>query len=162
MAITNIPNIHELLRLDTIRVSMPGGSKHEVLHAMVDIIADDPSVRDVEAVRAAVIEREAVMSTGVGKGLGLPHAKTSAVRSTVAALAITDTPVDFGAIDNEPVRLIFLLVGTEDARSEHIKILSRISRLLNRDSFRQRLLKATSAKEVLKAFAEVETQLVGG
>lgn len=162
MSVSTIPHIHTLLRPETIRVGMPGGSKQEVIEAMVNILADDPSVRDLEAIRAAVLERETVMSTGVGKGLGLPHAKTPAVRATVAALAITNTPVEFGAIDNEPVRLIFLLVGTETARSQHIKILSRISRLLNRDAFRQRLLQATSAKEVLHAFAEVETQLVGG
>ncbi|HMB92478.1 MAG TPA: PTS sugar transporter subunit IIA [Rhodothermales bacterium] len=162
MSVNTIPHIHALLKPETIRVGMPGGTKREVIDAVVDLIAEHPSVRDVEAVRAAVLEREKVMSTGVGKGLGLPHAKTPAVRSTVAALAITDTPVDFGAIDNEPVRLIFLLVGTEAARSQHIKILSRISRLLNRDPFRQRLLKATSAEEVQKAFADVESELVGG
>ena len=159
---TSIPQIHELLTPETIRVGLPGGTKREVLQAMVDIVAAHPAVRDAEAVRAAVFEREEVMSTGVGKGLGLPHAKTPAVQTTVAALAITSTPVDFGAIDNEPVRLIFLLVGTESARSQHIKILSRISRLLNRDSFRQRLLKATSAAEVVALFEEGETQLVGG
>jgi PTS system fructose-specific IIA component len=162
MSVITFPYIHALLSADTIRVGMPGGAKREVIDAMVDIIADDPAVRDVEAVRAAVFEREAIMSTGVGKGLGLPHAKTPAVRTTVAALAITDTPVDFGAIDNEPVRLIFLLVGTEAAKSNHIKILSRISRLLNRDSFRQRLLKAQSAAEVLSIFEEGETRLIGG
>jgi PTS system fructose-specific IIA component len=162
MQLSTIPYIHELLTTKTIRVGLPGGTKREVLNAMVDIIENHPAIRDAEAVRTAVFEREEVMSTGVGKGLGLPHAKTSAVRNTVAALAITQTPVDFGAIDNEPVRLIFMLVGTEAAKSNHIKILSRISRLLNRDPFRQRLLKAQSAAEVLALFEEGETQLIGG
>jgi PTS system fructose-specific IIA component len=161
MLSSSIPYIHELLSAAFIRVELPGTSKQDILDHMIEIIADHPSVQDPVAIRAAVLEREEVMSTGVGKGLGLPHAKTAAVGATVAAFAITANPVEFGAIDNEPVRLVFLLVGTEQAKSEHIKILSRISRLLNRDAFRHRLLKAKSAQEVLTAFEEGETQLVG-
>ncbi len=78
---------------------------------------------------------------------------------TIAAFAITADPVDFGAIDDEKVRLVFLLVGTEASKSEHIKILSRISRLLNRDAFRERLLQARDAEDVLTLLEEGEMQL---
>jgi mannitol/fructose-specific phosphotransferase system IIA component (Ntr-type) len=67
--------------------------------------------------------------------------------------------VEFDSIDNAPVRLIFLLVGTDAAKSQHIKLLSRISRLMNRDAFRDRLLKARSPEEVLSLFEEGESEL---
>lgn len=131
-----------------------------MLDNLVRLLERQPQVRDLEEVRRAVRARESVMSTGVGKRLALPHAKTSAVTDTVAAFAITEKPVEFGAIDNEPVRLLFLLVGTEEAKSTHIKLLSRVSRLMNRDAFRERLLRAPSPEIVLKLFEEGETELI--
>ena len=154
-----IPQPHLLLTTDTIRVGLPGATKDAVINALLDVIETHPAINDPEAVRKAVFAREAMMSTGVGKGLGLPHAKTLAVNKTVAAFAITAEPVEFGSIDDEPVRLLFLLVGTEAAKSEHIKILSRISRLLNRDAFRKRLVAAKDAKEVLALLEQGEMEL---
>jgi len=154
-----VPPPHQLLSVDTIRVRLPGRTKDAVINALVDVVASHPAVTDPETMRRAVFTREEMMSTGVGKGLALPHGKTPAVRDTVAAFAITEAPVDFGAIDDQPVRMLFLLVGTEDAKSEHIKILSRISRLLNRDAFRERLLQARNAEEVLALLEEGELAL---
>lgn len=154
--------IHQLLRPETVRVGLPGGTKEDVINNLVDLLAGHEAVRDLEAVRAAVFEREAVMSTGVGKALGLPHAKTPAVTENVAAFAVTQQPVPFGAIDGKPVRLLFLLVGTETAKSQHIKILSRISRLMNRDAFRERLLQTGGPDLILRLFEEGEAQLFEG
>jgi len=159
MQTTSILHPHQFLTADTVRVGLPGRTKDDVINALLDVVATHPAVIDPEAMRRAVFEREQMMSTGVGKSLGLPHAKTAAVTETIAAFAITADPVDFGAIDDQKVRLVFLLVGTEAAKSEHIKILSRISRLLNRDAFRERLLQARDAEEVLALLEEGELQL---
>jgi fructose-specific phosphotransferase system IIA component len=160
MQTTGTTQLYQLLTPETIRVGLPGRRKDEVIDALVDLLAELPAVRDAERVRTAVFEREQVMSTGVGKGLALPHAKTPAVTETVAAFAVTQEPVEFGAIDTQPVRLIFLLVGPETAKSQHIKLLSRISRLMNRDAFRKRLLEATDAQQVLDIFEAGESQLL--
>lgn len=146
--------IYELLTPDSVRVGLAADDKTDVLNAVVDMLAGHPAVSDLEGVREAVFQREAVMSTGVGKGLALPHAKTPAVTSTVAAFATLSKPVPFDAIDDEPVQLVFLLLGTEEARSLHIKILSRISRLMNRGPLRDKLLRADSAANVLSIFQE--------
>lgn len=159
MSTFSVLEIHQLLTPATVQVGLPGETKDEVINNLIDLLAGHPVIRSLEEVRSAVFEREAVMSTGVGKGLGLPHAKTSAVTENVAAFAVTREPVPFGAIDGKPVRLLFLLVGSETAKSQHIKILSRISRLMNRDAFRERLLQATTPEEVLRIFEEGEAQL---
>jgi mannitol/fructose-specific phosphotransferase system IIA component (Ntr-type) len=101
------------------------------------------------------------MSTGVGKGLGLPHAKPSAATETVAAFATTAEPVDFGAIDDEPIRLLLLLVGPEEHKSQHVKILGRISRLVSRDSLRERLIAAPDPQTVIDVLREGEAELRG-
>lgn len=157
---TTSTHIHQLLSPRTIRVGLRGETKHELIDALVDLLRDRPEVLDLARVREAVHEREERLSTGVGKGLALPHAKTPAVDDTVAAFAVTEAPAGFEAVDDQPVRLLFLLVGTEGARSQHVKLLSRISRLMNRDELRTRLLKAQDAQDVLQAFRDAEAQLL--
>lgn len=152
--------IHRLLTPELVRVDLPGRTKREVLDNLIDLLDGQPQVRDLTEIRQAVMDREKVMSTGVGKGLALPHAKTPAVTDTVAAFAICRHAVDFGAIDNQPVQILFLLVGTEEAKSAHIKLLSRVSRLMNRDSFRGQLLHATSSNEVMELFEQGEAELI--
>ena len=154
--------LHKLLTSETIRVDLDVSSKEEVLNHLIGLLADHPAVEDIAQVREAVFRREDMMSTGVGKGIALPHAKTPSVQSSVAAFAISQEPIDFEAIDDKPVRLFFLLIGNEEARSKHIKILSRISRLLNQDAFRERLLQADTVEEVLSIFEQGDVQLVEG
>lgn len=162
MPATRVLEIHDLLSPDTVRVSLSGTSKEEVLDSVIDLLDGHPGVRDLKAVREAIHARERMMSTGVGKGLALPHAKTPAVDESVAAFAVTKESIDFGSIDNVPVRLIFLLVGTEIAKSEHIKILSRVSRLMNRERFRERLLAVDRPEDVLAVFKSGEGDLLSG
>lgn len=152
-------DIHQLLRPSTVRIGLPGATKEEVINELVDLLEGHDAVSSIETVREAVFEREQVMSTGVGKMLGLPHAKTDAARETVAAFATTAEPIDFGAIDDEPVRLLFLLVGPEADKSRHIKILGRISRLVSRDAVREALLEVESPEEVITILKEGEAKL---
>ncbi|MDZ4700054.1 MAG: PTS sugar transporter subunit IIA [Rhodothermales bacterium] len=151
--------IAQLLTSKTVRVQLPGSTKAEVLKHLLELLEDDPRIGDFERVREAVLVREALMSTGVGKGLALPHARTSAVDEIVAAFATSAHPVPFDAIDGEPVQLYFLLVGPENARSEHIKTMSRVSRLMNEAAFREQLLAAKSAAAIIALFEESERNL---
>ena len=123
---------------------------------LIDMVSDHPHVLDVDAVKKAVLEREAMMSTGVGKGLALPHAKTPAVGGMVGALVTTTKPVDFGALDNEPVRIVFLLLGKLDSKSLHVRILSRVSRVMNREEVRKQILAAKSAEELLAILGQYD------
>lgn len=160
MPITRFLEIHDLLSPETVRVGLAGSTKEDVLENMIELLEGHPAIADLASVREAILEREKVMSTGVGKGLALPHAKTSAVHESVAAFATTREPIEYGSIDNVPVRLIFLLVGTENAKSEHIKILSRVSRLMNREYFRERLLQVHSPEEAIDVFEAGEEDLL--
>lgn len=96
------------------------------------------------------------MSTGVGGGFAIPHGKTDGVVDLVGAIATTALPIDFESLDEQPVRIIFLLVGPESMVGPHIKILSRISRLMNREDFRNRLLAAASPSEVYELIKQEE------
>ncbi len=153
-------NISSLLSLASVAVDSPGGASADVIGRVVDLLRDDPRVTDLERLRKAVQERELQMSTGVGGGFALPHARTDAVTATVAAFAVTKDPARFEAPDDVPVRLVFLLAGPRADMSRHIRILSRVSRLVQRRDLRSRLLAETSAEGVIAAFADAETELL--
>ena len=156
---TGTVSLSDLLTPSRVRVGLPGTDKEALINGVVNLLRGAPEVRDLDGLRADVFAREAVMSTGVGKGLALPHARTRAVSDTVAAFAVTAEPVDYQALDGEPVRLVFLLCGPDEVRGTHIKLLSRISRLMNDDDFRARLRDAPDAAAVIAAFRAAEDRI---
>ena len=148
--------IVDLLSEQVIRTNLPGTSKNDVINAIIDLAASQDRVLDKEKVRKAIFEREQIMSTGVGAGFAIPHAKSDAVSDIVAAFAVTAEPIDYQSLDDQPVRIVFLLVGRENMVGPHIKLLSRISRLMNNEEFRRRLLEAATPKDVLEIFRKEE------
>jgi fructose-specific phosphotransferase system IIA component len=148
--------ISDILTEETVKTALPGDSKDEILDAMIDLIATSPKVLDKAKVREAIFEREKIMSTGVGNGFAIPHGKTDAVSDIVAGFAVTASPIDYQSLDEKPVQLVFLLVGKDSMVGPHIKLLSRISRLMNKEDFRNRLLKVRTSKELLNMFKQEE------
>lgn len=146
----------ELLKPDRVKIPLVSTTKDELLRELVEVVAQAARIRDREQVLRAVLEREEVLSTGIGNGVAIPHGKSGVVPDLVLAAGITSRGVDFDALDGKPVRLFFLLVGPEAAAGQHVKALSRISRLLRRDSFRTRLIAAESSKDFLSIIAEAE------
>jgi len=148
--------ISDILDESLVKTQLPGNSKDEIISHMIDIVATSKKVLNREKVQEAIFEREKIMSTGVGNGFAIPHGKTDAVSDIVAAFAVTAEPIDYQSLDEQPVRLVFLLVGKDSMVGPHIKLLSRISRLMNKEEFRKKLLTAASPKEVLEIFRAEE------
>ncbi|HLR32613.1 MAG TPA: PTS sugar transporter subunit IIA [Fodinibius sp.] len=149
-------NIFSLLDTETVLPNLEAKDKAEILDKLVSSLKGQVSEEEADKILEAVIERENIMSTGVGKGLAIPHAKTSAVEQTYAAFAVLKEPVEYNAVDNKPVTMIFLLVGPQSSNSLHIKMLSRISRLMNDNEFRQRLIDCLTASDIIEQFRREE------
>lgn len=148
--------ISDILNEAVVRVNLKGNSKDEIINQMIALVNNSPKIHDIEKVREAIFERERIMSTGVGNGFAIPHGKTDAVTDIVAAFAVTAEPIDYESLDEQPVRLIFLLIGKDSMVGPHIKLLSRISRLMNKEEFRTKLLHAESATQVIEIFKNEE------
>ncbi len=146
----------ELLTPDRVRVPLRAASKDALLEELVAVLRDAGAIGDAEGVLRAVRDRERVLSTGVGSGVAIPHGKSEAVPQLAMAAGLTSGPVEFDALDGEPVRLLFLLVGPDSAAGQHVKALSRISRLVRRDAFRERLIAARTPEEFVSIVAEAE------
>ncbi|HLV25053.1 MAG TPA: PTS sugar transporter subunit IIA [Gemmatimonadales bacterium] len=148
--------LSDLLTPARVRLPLSGTSKAEVLRELVEVAVPDlePSARD--AIAEAVGEREAILSTGVGDGIAIPHAKTSLVDGLVIAVGIARPPVEFDALDGNPVDLLFLLLGPESSGAAHLKALGRLSRLLRREEFRDGLRAAPDADALHRVISDAE------
>jgi fructose-specific phosphotransferase system IIA component len=148
--------IGDILTEEMVVTHLAGESKNEIIEAMIELVSHSPKVVDKQKVRDAIFEREEIMSTGVGNGFASPHGKTDAVTDIVAAFAVTAEPIDYQSLDEKPVRLVFLLVGKDNMVGPHIKLLSRISRLMNKEDFRNRLIEMKTPREILETFKKEE------
>lgn len=147
----------DVISNESIVVKFVGVSKAEIFRAMIASMAASGKITDAEEVYRVVMEREKIMSTGIGKGFALPHGKTNAVTETVGAFLTLKSPIDFQALDNQPVSCVFMLIGRENNVGTHLRLLSKISRMMNNDDFRENVLAATGKDDVYRLFEEQET-----
>jgi fructose-specific phosphotransferase system IIA component len=148
--------VSELLDEKFILTEFKSESKADIINELIDLYDGEERVLNLVDVRKCVLDREKIMSTGVGKGFAIPHGKTNSISDIIAAFGKSNKPIDYDALDGEPVHLIFLLVGKDNLVSKHIKLLSRISRLMNNDDFRKKLVIATTKEEIKMIFEEEE------
>lgn len=146
----------DLITPERIKIPLEATEKEDLLRELVEVATRSDRSEDADDVLRAVREREAVLSTGIGNGVAIPHGKSPAVDELRMVAGYTAEPVDFDALDGQPVRLFFLLVGPESAAGAHIKALSRISRLVRRDDVRQRLLDAPDAEAFFRTLRDAE------
>lgn len=149
-------NLADLLSTDVIKIPLDGVEKNAIIEEMVDILYQAKKTEQRDDVLQAIQQRERIMSTGMGDGIAIPHGKSDGVEQLTAAFGITKQGVDFQSIDGKPVRIVFLLVGPNDQAGPHLKALSRISRLMHRKEFRQKLAKARNAEQVLSVIKNEE------
>ncbi|OHB99993.1 MAG: hypothetical protein A2Z58_00250, partial [Planctomycetes bacterium RIFCSPHIGHO2_12_42_15] len=105
-----------------------------------------------------VIEREKIKSTGIGGGIGIPHAQTTGVTDTIACLGTSGQGIEFNSLDDKPVHLVFLIATKERTNSTYLGLLSRIARLFIDESFKQRIIKSASPEEIMNLILEKETE----
>ncbi|MBL4889378.1 MAG: PTS sugar transporter subunit IIA [Candidatus Lindowbacteria bacterium] len=150
--------LSDLLVEDGINVSLEAKDKTGVITELVGLLTGTTSeeVGCNEDLVAATVSREELMSTGIGQGVAIPHAKSDKVDRLHAVFGRSAAGIDFDSLDQKPVHLFFLLIAPTDQSGPHVKALARISRLLKHAYFRQALLDATKASDVLTIIREEE------
>lgn len=140
--------LSEIIKPSNILVPLTATTKPAAIEELVNLLAKNGEITDPAKVLAAVMEREATRTTGIGNGLAIPHGKCSGTANLTMAIGKPAVPVDFQAIDGRPVWLIWLLSSPPDKTGPHIHALARISRLMTIDKFRQQLLTADTPQKV--------------
>ncbi|MFQ5677480.1 MAG: PTS sugar transporter subunit IIA [bacterium] len=150
----------DILTEDRVKIPLSHTNKEEIIEEMIGVIDDSVKLENKPAILKAVLDREAVMSTGVGDEVAIPHGKSESLKEIVAALGVAKEPIEFNALDNKPVRVVWLLVGPHDKTGPHLKALSRISRLMHKKEFRDRLIHASAAKEAIDVILSEEEKFL--
>jgi len=144
-----VNEIAELLQPEGVVAGLKATNKRHLLQELAAAAARLTGAGE-RAVLDVLIERERLGTTGVGRGIAIPHAKIDGIARPVGLFARLETPIDFEAVDDEPVDLVFLLIAPEGAGAEHLKALARVSRLL-RDDELCRKLRGTKSADALYA-----------
>ncbi len=132
----------ERLSARCILLDPPAKDKDGVIRCLIEALAKCRTIQDPEKLLGEVLERERLISTCVGKGCAMQHANSGTVDTTALAVARLDPAQDYGAPDGIPVSLVILMVGPMTNVGLHLKLLSKLARLLHDDSFRTELLAA--------------------
>ena len=152
-------NLLDILSAESTIVDLKGESKEDIIAELVNSLPVGDAITDRDQVLQAVLDREKIMSTGIGDGIAIPHGKSAAVTELVAAMGTQRRGVDFDALDGEPAFVFFLLVSPANVSGPHIKALARISRLLKNDEFKKKLIEADSAEEIIATIEAAERDI---
>jgi fructose PTS system EIIBC or EIIC component len=142
--------ITELLTKDTIQLNLSSQSKNGVIDELVSVLDKSGKLHDPEEFKKAILNREAQSTTGIGEGIAIPHAKTSAVQEPAIAFGKSAEGVDYDSLDGDPAHLFFMIAATEGANQTHLEALSRLSSMLMDMDVRKSLLNAASKEEILQ------------
>jgi nitrogen PTS system EIIA component len=151
--------IMEFLNKKAVTANLSATDKEGVIRELVGLLtaATDNDACKEDLVKA-VLARESLGSTGIGQGIGIPHAKSQCVKQLVAAFGISQKGVNFDSLDGEPAYIFFLLIAPEESAGPHLKALARISRMLKDKYFRDLLRKVKDEKEALHIIQEEDAK----
>jgi len=138
----------DILLTEHIILPLKAGKRDDAIKELIAMLAEKDLISDVDQAYAAVLEREKLMTTGVGNGIGIPHCKDKSCPNFAVALGIQPKGIKFESIDKKDVKVVFLLVGPENNPGMHIKLLSRISRLMSNEELRQSILKSKDIQKI--------------
>jgi nitrogen PTS system EIIA component len=146
--------ISQYLDLDLITF-FHANTRDEALQHLVDLIYKKGKLEDKDSFYQAIIEREKIVSTGIGMGISIPHAKLPSYDQFFIAIGILDTPVDWNSLDGAPVRIIFMIGGPDDKQTEYLQILSNLTQAIKDEERRKKLFNLTTPNAILELFSPV-------
>ena len=149
----------DLLSEDLIHLDLRAKGKNDAIREVADVMSRSQKILDREEFLNALMEREGLATTGIGRGIAFPHARSASVDGIVIALARSDKGVDFDSLDGQPVYLMFMMGTSPECVEDYLKVLARISRLLKRDQAKDALLTARTPAEVLDLVRSAEADL---
>jgi PTS system nitrogen regulatory IIA component len=149
-------SIKSVLTVDTTKVGLAARDKPGVIKEMIGLLVAAGCLRaaDADAAEAAVLEREARLSTGMKYGIAIPHGKTSTVDHLIACIGVSEHPIPFDSLDGEPSRIFIMTISSPEKHGPHLQFLAEVSQLFKDGTKRAKVLAARTAQELL-------TQIIG-
>jgi fructose-specific phosphotransferase system IIA component len=153
----------DFISREAIRANLTAEDKEGVIREMVQTLLDAGNIKpeEQESIIKAILKREELGSTGIGRGVAVPHTKHPSVDQLVGTVAISAEGVDFNSLDGEKVQLLFLLISPPDRPGDHLRALENISRQLRDETFCRFLKKASSAEDIGQLLDEADSNQFG-
>lgn len=148
----------ELLPAAHVRVPLGSHSRHALFRELVELALPEADPATLEAAFQGVLARETIASTAIGDGLAVPHGRTNAVGHICVAAGMVEGVEDYASPDGVPVRVCFLVVTPETDAATHLKLLSRLARLMRNDALRDALLSARDVESFIAVLARAEAR----
>ena len=140
----------DVLKENMIFLNFEAANKEEAIEKFINSLERTGTIKEPNALKDALLEREKLGTTGIGQGIAMPHARSSAIKDLTVAFFRSEKGIDFKSMDSEPVHLVFLLLAPVTAGGPYLKLLAKISRLLRSDDFRKALLEAKDVASILQ------------
>ena len=148
--------VAEYIKAETVELDLKSKNKNAVIKELFENIKKSGQVRNEELALEDLYARENMGSTGIGKNVAVPHAKTDAVDELTVTIGISKNGIEYEAIDDENVNIFFMFLCPKDQAQEYLRILARISRLVKEDKFRESLMKAKTQEEIVEIIRKEE------
>ncbi|MGP1594641.1 MAG: PTS sugar transporter subunit IIA [Treponema sp.] len=147
-------NLKTVLTPETVNLHLKGTSKEEIIDELLEMLVQAGKVKDKAVALACVLDRERKMSTGMKHGIAIPHGKTDSVTDLVACIGISDHPVDFDSLDQEPCRIFIMTLSPVDKTGPHLQFLAEVSLLFKSAEKRQEILSSTDKVDIIRILTE--------
>lgn len=152
--------LSELINERAVRLSLESRDKESCIKELVQLLETAHGVNTKGEILSKVLQRESMMSTGIGNGVAIPHGKTRLLDHLVAACGVAPDGIDFESMDGEPATLFILLVSPESLRGPHVKALANVSRLLKEESVRTSLKQSRTPADFLNTLRDAEQRFL--
>jgi PTS system fructose-specific IIC component/PTS system nitrogen regulatory IIA component len=150
--------LYEVFSPELIKIGLDAEDKDEVFEEMVDQFCQIEKINVREELLEALREREAKMSTGIHKGIAIPHGKTNAIENVHGILGVSKKGIDYDALDGQPVYLLFMILAPQKDSEKHLRLLKRLAMLLDNPQFYTELVTQTdprAANGIIKKYEEI-------
>ena len=140
----NDVRLDDVLSVDRIETACQLSSKKRLMEKITSLLLQGRTQLDRKTVLQTLIERERLGSTGIGHGVALPHGRINGLDHVIGAVVVLENPLDYDAIDHQPIKLAFGLLVPADANEQHLKILAYLARLFSDETLRESVFNVTS------------------
>lgn len=155
--VVNSIKITDYIAEELVDLDLKGKNREEILVELSKLLEKSPNIVGKENdIYKALVDREKLGSTGIGKGVAIPHAKTESVTGLTVAFGVSRDGIDFNSLDKEEVHLFFVFASPDKDSQIYLKVLARISRLIREEEFRENLFNCKTPKEIINCIKEKE------
>lgn len=143
-----MPKLASLITADRI-IDLKAATKNEALKELFEVMETAPEITNGREFEESVLEREKILSTGIGLEMAIPHVKIPAVSNFVMAIGRSKAGIDFDALDGKPVKIVILIASSDRQKDDFLKVQAKVVLLFKDAAFRRKIMKAKDAEEIL-------------